>query len=169
MKLKNHTQSERSSFIALFRLLTGHDGADESGPATTITDKIKTEGLNQKMFWYGLLYSTGIWAPPILLGFAWWGWFHRRGFERPKWRALLLLSAIGAGTINFTLFWGFVVWLRSHYTPESWRVRDPLSTICFYMLLYSVLAAVLGKGRYRVLIGLTGVLAMVPWIPMGVL
>jgi len=96
-------------------------------------------------------------------------WFHSPRIQLPKWRMILFFSGLCAGTTNFVLWWGWVVWLRFHYNPASWKVRDRVSDLGLYLLLYAVLAAIGGKGRYRLLLGISGVLALLPWIPMGVL
>ena len=36
----------------------------------------------------GSLYLTALAAPPVSLGFAWWGWARQAGFQDPKWRAI---------------------------------------------------------------------------------
>ena len=116
-----------------------------------------------------LLYLFAFGTPPILLGFTWWGWFHSPRIQPPKWRMILFFSGLCAGTANFVLWWGWVVWLRFHYNPASWKVRDRVSDLGLYLLLYAVLAAIGGKGRYRLLLGISGALALLPWIPIGVL
>jgi|SRR6266481_798038 len=116
-----------------------------------------------------LLYLIAFGTPPVLLGFTWWGWFHSPRIQQPKWRMILFFSGLCAGTANFVLWWGWVVWLGFHYNPASWKVRDRVSDLGLYLLLYAVLASIGGKGRYRFLLGISGVLALLPWIPIGVL
>ena len=125
--------------------------------------------LNLPYLMVNLLYLIAIGAPPILLGFTWWDWFYRPRIQGPKWRIILFFSGLCAGTANFVLWWAWVVWLRFHYNPASWKVRDWVSDVGLYLLLYAVLAAIGGKGRYRLLLGISGVLALLPWIPLGVL
>jgi hypothetical protein len=67
------------------------------------------------------------------------------------------------------LFWAFVVWLQFHYTTEAYKVQDPASNVGVLLLLYSLVAVSIGKGRYRFFVGTACVLAMIPWIPVGVL
>ena len=117
----------------------------------------------------GPLYLAALATPPVSLGFAWWGWVRQVGFQHPKWRAIVFLSGVLASTANFILWWGWVIWLRFHFTSESWRVRDSVSNVAICLLLYSILAAVAGKGRHRILIGISAVLAILPWIPVGIL
>jgi hypothetical protein len=117
----------------------------------------------------GSLYLAALAIPPASLGFAWWGWFRQAGIQHPKWRAVVFLSGVLASTANFVLWWGWVIWLRFHFTTESWKVREPVSNVAICLLFYSILAAIAGKGPYRVLIGISAVLAILPWIPVGVL
>ena len=116
-----------------------------------------------------LLYLIAFGTPPILLGFTWWGWFHSPRIQPTKWRKLFFFSGLCAATANFALWWAWVVWLRFHYDPASWKVRDVVSDFGLLMLLYAILAAIAGEGRYRLLLGISGVMALLPWIPIGVL
>jgi hypothetical protein len=104
-----------------------------------------------------------------LLGITWWGWFQRPRVETPKWPRRLFFTGLCASTANCVLFWGWVVWLKFHYNPESWRVRDTVSNIGLCLLLYAIIAAAAGYGRHRPLLGISSVLALLPWIPLGVL
>jgi hypothetical protein len=116
-----------------------------------------------------LLYLIALGVPPILLGCTWWGWFRSPRIQSPKWPMILFSSGLCAATANFVLWWAWVVWLRSHYDPASWIVRDKVSDLGQCLLLYAVLAAIGGEGRYRLLLGISSVLALLPWIPIGVL
>ena len=122
-----------------------------------------------KMFWPNTLYLLGLAGPPICLSFAWYGWLRSPRLQSPKWRMILFFSSLCAGTINFVLLWSCVVWLKFHYNAESWRVRDFVSDVGIYLLLYSIVAAIAGKGRHRILLGVGSVLAILPWIPFGIL
>jgi hypothetical protein len=115
------------------------------------------------------LYLTAFGVPPILLGITWWGWFRSPRIRSPKWRVILFFSGLCAATANVVLFWGWVVWLRFHYNPASWKVRDTVSDLGLCLLLFAILAAIEGTGRHRLLLGISGVLAVLPWIPIGVL
>lgn len=117
----------------------------------------------------GSLYLIALFGSPISIALAWWGWFHRQAFPQPKWRAIVFFSGLLASTGNFVLWWCWVVWLRFHFTPDSWKVGDPISSVALCLLFYSVVAAIMGKGRFRFLLGLSGVVAILPWIPAGVL
>lgn len=114
---------------------------------------------------YLLILAT----PPFLLGFSWWGWFQDYRLQLAKWRALVLLSSICAGSANSFLFWAWVVWLHFHYTSASWRVRDVMSDFGLLLLWYSIFAALAGKGICRIMLPISGILAVFPWIPAGVL
>ena len=116
-----------------------------------------------------LLYLIALGTPPILLGFTWWGWFQSPRIQPPKWPMILFFSGLCAATANFVLLWAWVFWLRFHYDPASWKVRDRVSDLGLCLLLYAVVAAIGGKGRYRLLLGISSVLALLPWIPIGVL
>jgi hypothetical protein len=120
------------------------------------------------MLWLNSIYLIAIAGLPISLGFCWWGWFRKPGAQSPKWRAMLFLSGLCTGTANCILFWAWAAWLHFHYTPSSWKVQDTAANIGLCLLLYSVVVAISGKGKYRVLLGVSAVLAMLPWIPMGV-
>ena len=123
----------------------------------------------KKMFWENSLYLIAIAAPPILLGFTWWKWFSGPRIQIPEWRRMLFVSGLCAGTLNVVLFWAWVVWLHFHYNPASWRVQDIVGDAGLYLLLYSIIAATAGKGRYRLMLGISNVLSLLPWIPHGVL
>ena len=116
-----------------------------------------------------LLYLIALGTPPILLGFTWWGWFQSPRIQPPKWPMILFFSGLCAATANFVLLWAWIVWLRFHYDPASWKVRERVSDLGLCLLLYAVVAAIGGKGRYRLLLGISSVLALLPWIPIGVL
>jgi hypothetical protein len=114
-------------------------------------------------------YLIAFGTPPILLGFTWWAWFHSPRIQQPKWGMILFFSGLCSATANIVLFWGWVVWLRFHYNPESWRVQDRVSNLGLCLLLFAIIAAVGGTGRHRLLLGISGVVALLPWIPIGVL
>jgi len=115
------------------------------------------------------LYWLAFASLPVSLAFGWWAWMRRPRLSAPKWRTVLYFSGLCAGTLNFALFWAFVVWLQFHYTTEAYKVRDPASNVGLLLLLYSLLAVCIGKGRYRFFVGTACILAMIPWIPVGVL
>lgn len=121
------------------------------------------------MLWGNALYLIAIAGPPILLGFSLWAWFRDLRTQLPKWRAMLFSSGLYAGVANIALLWAWAVWLHFHYNPASWRVQDIVSDVGLCLVLYSMIAAIAGKGRYRLLLGISGVLALLPWIPAGVL
>jgi hypothetical protein len=125
--------------------------------------------LNLPYLTVNLLYLIATGTPPILLGLIWWGWFHSPHVEAPKWRRVLFFSGLCAGTANVLLFWIWAVWLRLHYNPSSWKFYGTVSDAGLFLLFYAVLAAIGGKGRYRLLLGVSGVLALLPWVPIGVL
>jgi hypothetical protein len=119
------------------------------------------------MFLFNMMYLSALGAPPFLLGLTWWRWLHTPRFQPPKWRTIAFFSGLFAGTCNLALWWICVVWLKFHSNPSSWRFRDTLIDVGIYLLLYSIVAAIAGKGRYRLLLGISGVLAILPWILMG--
>ena len=116
-----------------------------------------------------LLYLIAFGTPPILLGFTWWGWFRGPRSQAPKLQKTFFFSGLCAATVNLLLWWAWVVWLRFHYNPESWKVRDRVSDVGLCLLLYAVLAAAGGEGKYRHLLLTSCLLAFLPWIPIGVL
>jgi len=62
-----------------------------------------------------------------------------------------------------------VIWLRFHYNAASWKVHEMASDVGLCLLLFAVVAAIEGTGRHRLLLGISAVLLVIPWIPMGVL
>lgn len=82
---------------------------------------------------------------------------------------MLFFSGLCAGTLNVAVWWAWVVWLRFHYTADSWKVREVVGDFGLWLLVFSILAAVAGRGRHRPLLVISGVLAVLPWIPIGVL
>ena len=115
------------------------------------------------------LFFVAMAAPPIMLGLAWWGWFRDPRLRCSKWRTLLFFSGLCAGTLNVAVWWAWVVWLQFHYTPESWKVRDVVSDVGLWLLVFSTVTAIAGRGIHRLLLATSGVLAMLPWIPIGIL
>jgi hypothetical protein len=115
------------------------------------------------------LYFLAFGSLPITLGLSWWAWIRGSRVNASKWRSALYFSGLCAATVNFMLFWAFVVWLQFHYTTEAYKVRDPASNVGLILLLYSLVAVSIGKGRYRFFVGTACILAMIPWIPIGVL
>jgi len=108
-------------------------------------------------------------VPPALLAFCWWGHFHGSRIQSPKWRGAAFVSGLAAGTANFLLWWAWVIWLRLHYTPSARIVQDAVSNVGIFLLFYSIITAILGNGKHRVLLGISSVLAIIPWIPVGIL
>jgi hypothetical protein len=115
------------------------------------------------------LFFIAMAAPPIMLGVVWWGWFRDPRLRSSKSRTLLFFSGLSAATLNVAVWWAWVVWLKFHYTPDSWKVRDVVSDVGLWLLCFSVLAAIAGRGKYRLLLAISGVLAALPWIPIGIL
>jgi hypothetical protein len=118
---------------------------------------------------FALLYLIAFGTPPILLGFTWWGWFRSPRSQAPKSQATFFFTGLCAATANLLLWWAWVVWLRLHYNPESWKVRDRVSDVGLCLLFYAVLATIGGAGKYRNLLFISCLLAFLPWIPIGVL
>ncbi|MGA7175748.1 MAG: hypothetical protein WBX13_08515 [Candidatus Acidiferrales bacterium] len=144
----------------LFPYLTHRDNDNLSGLRASVDTRA------QNMLLINLFYLVGLAVPPVLLGFCWWGWL-RQPF--PQRQANVFFSGLCAGTANFVLWWAWVIWLQFHNNPDSWRVRDITSDLALCLLLYSIVAAIAGKGRYRLLLGISGFLAILPWIPLAVL
>jgi hypothetical protein len=117
----------------------------------------------------GTFYLLALVSLPVALAAGWWVSLRSPSFHAPKWRSLAYSSGLCAATANLVLFWGFVVWLQFHYTPEGYRVRDTASSVGLFLLLYSSLSLIIGKGPYRWFVGAACILAMLPWIPLGVL
>ncbi len=114
------------------------------------------------------LYIVGLAGPPVSLGFAWWAGPIELDSNIPNGARWFFLSGL-LEHFQFRVVMGLVSGSRFHFTTESWRVRDPVSNVGIWLLFYSIVAAIAGKGRYRVLIALSGVFAILPWIPVGVL
>jgi len=112
------------------------------------------------------LYLIGMSVPAVLIAFCWWNWL--RG-QRPKSHQALFLWGLCAATLNCALWWGWVIWLKFHYTPSSWVVRDFVSAIGIGLLVVSLIAAIKSGGKNAVLLGSSAVIALLPWIPLGVL
>ena len=63
-----------------------------------------------------------------------------------------------------------MIWLAFHRgTPNTWKVWDKMSDLGLCLILVSIFASLVGKGRNRVLLAVAGILAILPWIPVGVL
>lgn len=116
-----------------------------------------------------LIFGLALIAPPLLLGFTWWGWFRRPQVQPRNWRTITFFSSLCAGTVNFLLVCTWAVWLHYHYNPESWRVWDNMSNVGLCLLLYSFIAAIAGKGKYRYLVAISSFLSLILWIPVGIL
>lgn len=115
-----------------------------------------------------LLYLVALAGAPVLLALSWWGWFRDRDTRSLKWRSSVFLSGVCAGTLNFVVWWAWVVWLHFHYSSTSWKPRDIVSSVGIFLLFYTIGAAAAGTGKYRVLLGMSGILALLPWLPVGI-
>jgi hypothetical protein len=108
--------------------------------------------------------------PPISLVYIWWNSLRTSAFSLPKWRNFIFLSGLCAGTTNLVIWWAWVTWLASHRgNPGTWKVWDKVSDVGLCLILFSIFAALFGKGRNRILLAVAGVLAILPWIPVGIL
>ena len=117
-----------------------------------------------------VLYLTAFAVPPVLLGITWWGWFHSRRMETPKWPRILFFSGLCASTANCVVWWAWVAWLQLHHNDRgAWKVQDKVSNLGLYLLLYALIAATAGTGKHRGLLIISSVLAFLPWIPLGIL
>ena len=116
-----------------------------------------------------LLTIFALVTPPIFLAYIWWTRSRAPHIPTSKWRTIFFLSGLCAGTANFLLFWSWVLWLNTHRSPTVWKVYDKVSDVGLYLLLYAVIASIAGKGKPRILLAISAILAILPWIPMGVL
>ena len=114
------------------------------------------------------LYLFALGGLPTILGLSWWAWLRSPRSSAPQWRSILYFTGLCAATVNFILYWAFVVWLQFHYTDQAYKVRDPVANLGLILLLYSLAAVSIGKGPYRFFAGVACVLAMIPWVPLGV-
>jgi hypothetical protein len=103
---------------------------------------------------------------PIMLGISWWGWVRSPHLHPPKWRTIVFYSGLCAGTGSFTLWWTWVVGGQLHYIPQAWKAYDIVVDIGLCLLMYSIVASIAEKGRNRCLLAMSGVLAVLPWIPI---
>src|ERR1700722_19034962 len=115
-----------------------------------------------------LLIALGF--PPISVAYIWWTWVRTPPSNLPKWRKVFFLSGLCAGTANLVVWWSWVIWLAFHRgNPGIWKVWDKVSDLGLCLILFSIFASLVGKGRNRFLLAVSGVLAILPWIPVGVL
>jgi hypothetical protein len=62
-----------------------------------------------------------------------------------------------------------MVWLRYHFTPSSYRAHDAFGNVGMSLLGYSVIvAAIAGQGKYRLMLAISSILALILWLPVGV-
>ena len=115
------------------------------------------------------LYLSVIVLVPILLGIIWFSWIRTSDLQLATWRRVLFFSGLCAATANFVLLWAWAFWLHFHYQTSSWRVQDRVSDVGLCLLFYTIATAIAGKGRNRVLLSISGLLAILSWIPIGVL
>lgn len=121
------------------------------------------------MLWLKMWVLSGLFAPPILLAFTWWGWLrYLRVSGITQWRKSLFLSALCAGTANFVLLSIWILRLPLHYVPEPY-VKNLFGNIGICLLLYSFFAANAGQGKWRFLLCTSSFLAFIVWIPIGIL
>ena len=120
------------------------------------------------MFSAALLKPIGLVVPVALLGVMWWSWPRNRSVHVPKWRATLFFSGLCAGTGNFLVLGIWMIWLHYHYAPSSYRAQDIFANVGISLLLYSVIAALGGRGKYRLMLAISGILSIIVWLPVGV-
>jgi hypothetical protein len=115
-----------------------------------------------------LLIALGF--PPIAIAYIWWTSLRTSPNNLPRWRRIIFLSGLCGGTANLVVWWTWVIWLAFHRgTPNTWKVWDKMSDLGLCLILVSIFASLVGKGRNRILLAVAGILAILPWIPVGVL
>ena len=109
-------------------------------------------------------YFSILSLPHVSMVLAWVFWsLQIRQLALPKWRGILLLLALLAGTLNIAVFWTYVAWLHRHYTTESWKGADFAFRLCEPLIALTIVGALFGRGRTRVVLCLAGVLGFLLW------
>jgi hypothetical protein len=86
-------------------------------------------------------------------------------FQPPRWRSTLLFAGLVAVSLNIVVFWTYVISLNSQGTNlEWWKGRDKFESVADPLIVFALLAAIVGKGRARVLTGCAAVFGYLMWV-----
>ena len=103
------------------------------------------------------------------LGVAWTYWFRSQvRFQSLRWRSFILLAALLASSLNIVMFWGYIIWLHYHYTTDAWKMRDFVHAICQYLIAFTFLGSLLGRGQGRGTLCAAGVLGWFLWVTTSI-
>jgi hypothetical protein len=70
---------------------------------------------------------------------------------------------------NVLLYGGYLVCLsKFRYAPDFWKVGDTCGTVGWWLALWGLTGALVGKGPLRLFLILNCVLGMFLWIPIGI-
>jgi hypothetical protein len=105
-------------------------------------------------------------CPHIALAVAWFIWARTPAkFQPPKWRSILLFAGLVAVSLNIVNVWAYVIWLNSQGNNlEWWKGRDKFESVSNPLIVFALLAAILGKGRARALTGCAAVFGYLVWV-----
>jgi len=100
---------------------------------------------------------------------AWMQWFSQGDhFRPPKWRNVLGLTALSAATLQILvliLFEAYAVMADDF----SYRARNIFlwGRIATYLCILTLLAALIGKGRFRIAVALSALATEAIWFALG--
>jgi len=107
-------------------------------------------------------------APHLALGIAWAFWARTPSpsrFQPPRWRTILLFSGLLSCSLNIAIFWVYLIWLNSRQPDLSWwKGRDSFEAVCDFLVGFGLIAAVFGKGRGRLFLGVAAVTGYLLWV-----
>src|SRR5882672_5505197 len=83
----------------------------------------------------------------------------------PRWRTILLFSGLLSCSLNIAIFWVYLIWLNSRQPDLSWwKGRDSFEAVCDFLVGFGLIAAVFGKGRGRLFLGVAAVTGYLLWV-----
>jgi hypothetical protein len=114
------------------------------------------------------IYLFILFTPHIAIGLAWIFWsLSPVRFQPPKWRSIAAFLALLAGSLNIVIYWCYIAWLQRHFTTESWKGRDFAFNICQFLIGWTIIGALFGKGRVRVTLFIAGILGFFLWVTIA--
>ena len=115
------------------------------------------------------IYLSFLFGPHIAIGLAWVFWLLSPvRFQAPKWRSISAFVALLTGSLNIVIYWCYVAWLQRHFTTDSWKGRDFAFNICQFLIGWTIIGSLFGRGRVRITLCIAGILGFFLWVTTAV-